>query len=65
MRHPKGPSRPSHDLSVPSIFSHEARRIPRHRLPEGELPPDVAYQIIHDELMLDGNSSWPSASTRT
>jgi glutamate decarboxylase len=56
MRHPKGPSRPSHDLSVPSIFSHEARRIPRHRLPEGELPPDVAYQIIHDELMLDGNA---------
>ena len=30
--------------------------IPRHALPEGELPPDVAYQIIHDELMLDGNA---------
>jgi glutamate/tyrosine decarboxylase-like PLP-dependent enzyme len=25
-------------------------------LPDGELPPDVAYQIIHDELALDGNA---------
>src|SRR5262247_4860258 len=30
--------------------------IPRHELPAGEMPPDVAYQIIHDELMLDGNA---------
>ena len=29
---------------------------PRDVLPEGEMPPDVAYQIIHDELMLDGNA---------
>jgi len=29
---------------------------PRHALPQGELPPDVAYQLLHDELMLDGNS---------
>src|SRR5262249_948593 len=28
----------------------------RHELPSGELPPDVAYQIVHDELMLDGNA---------
>src|SRR5215217_543744 len=27
-----------------------------NRVPPGELPPDVAYQIIHDELMLDGNA---------
>ena len=39
-----------------SVFTHEGTRIPRHELPEGELPPDVAYQIIHDELMLDGNA---------
>ncbi len=39
-----------------TIFTHEGTRIPRHELPEGELPPDVAYQIIHDELMLDGNA---------
>ena len=30
--------------------------IPRFRLPDGELDPDVAYQIVHDELMLDGNA---------
>src|SRR5690242_15553042 len=29
---------------------------PRLRLPEGELPPDAAYQLVHDELMLDGNA---------
>lgn len=29
---------------------------PRHRLPEGPLPPMNAYQLVHDELMLDGNS---------
>ncbi|WMX46408.1 glutamate decarboxylase [Streptomyces roseicoloratus] len=29
---------------------------PRHRLPDGPLPPMSAYQIVHDELMLDGNS---------
>jgi glutamate decarboxylase len=34
----------------------EARHAPRHALPLHELDPDVAYQIIRDELMLDGNS---------
>ncbi|WP_405854759.1 glutamate decarboxylase [Streptomyces sp. NBC_00090] len=29
---------------------------PRHQLPAGPLPPMSAYQIVHDELMLDGNS---------
>src|SRR4051812_30055040 len=30
--------------------------VPCLRLPEGEMPPDLAAQIIHDELMLDGNA---------
>ncbi|MCJ7439835.1 MAG: glutamate decarboxylase, partial [Acidimicrobiia bacterium] len=34
----------------------EELRAPRHTLPEGEMWPDTAYQFIHDELMLDGNS---------
>jgi glutamate decarboxylase len=38
------------------LFTLEGNRVPRHELPAGELPPDVAYQIIHDELMLDGNA---------
>ncbi|MGC5345820.1 glutamate decarboxylase [Streptomyces sp. DT24] len=29
---------------------------PRHRLPDGPLPPSTAYGLVHDELMLDGNS---------
>ena len=27
-----------------------------HRLPDGPIPPTAAYQLIHDELMLDGNA---------
>ena len=42
--------------SWPPLFGLESQHIPNHELPEGELPPDVAYQIIHDELMLDGNA---------
>jgi glutamate decarboxylase len=34
----------------------EPGTIPRHQLPEGEMQPDIAAQIIHDELMLDGNA---------
>lgn len=29
---------------------------PRHRLPDGPMPPSTAYGLVHDELMLDGNS---------
>ncbi|MEU8919423.1 glutamate decarboxylase [Kitasatospora sp. NPDC048545] len=29
---------------------------PLHRLADGPVPPDTAYQLIHDELMLDGNA---------
>jgi glutamate decarboxylase len=38
------------------IFTTEGARIPRREIPAGELAPDLAYQIIHDELMLDGNA---------
>ncbi|RPE41884.1 glutamate decarboxylase [Streptomyces sp. Ag109_O5-1] len=29
---------------------------PTHRLPDTPLPPTTAYQLVHDELMLDGNA---------
>ncbi|MEV0371517.1 glutamate decarboxylase [Streptomyces sp. NPDC050636] len=29
---------------------------PRHRLPDEPIAPHTAYQFVHDELMLDGNS---------
>src|SRR3954447_22230812 len=46
----------STNLSLPPVSMLEGERVPRHTLPKGELPPDVAYQIIHDELMIDGNA---------
>ena len=56
LTHPKGPATPDNDLAVAPLFTLESERIPRHRIPDGEMAPDVAYQIIHDELMLDGNA---------
>jgi glutamate decarboxylase len=44
------------DLIVAPLYSLESGRIPRHKIGEGELPPDIARQIVHDELMLDGNA---------
>ncbi|AZM60879.1 MULTISPECIES: glutamate decarboxylase [unclassified Streptomyces] len=29
---------------------------PRHRMPDGPMAPSTAYQLVHDELMLDGNA---------
>jgi glutamate decarboxylase len=56
LTHPKGPAPPGNDLAVAPIFTLESESIPRQRIPDGEMAPDVAYQIIHDELMLDGNA---------
>ena len=56
LKHPRTSHAQSDDLAVAPHFTLESRTIPRHALPEGEMPPDVAYQIIHDELMLDGNA---------
>src|SRR5947207_4098772 len=34
----------------------EMNDVPRLHMPDGEMPSEVAYQIVHDELMLDGNA---------
>ena len=34
----------------------EAGRAPRHQLPDAEMAADTAYQVVRDELMLDGNA---------
>jgi glutamate decarboxylase len=34
----------------------ETREVPRLDIPEQEMDPDTAFQIVHDELMLDGNA---------
>jgi glutamate decarboxylase len=56
LKHPKIPHMHKDELAVAPIFSLESQVIPRHQIGDGELPPDVAYQIIHDDLMLDGNA---------
>ena len=35
---------------------------PRHAMPEDGMPPDTAYQLIHDELILDGSSRFNLAT---
>jgi glutamate decarboxylase len=34
----------------------EARIVDRFRMPLDEMPPETAYQVVHDEVMLDGNA---------
>ena len=53
--------RDSHDagaLDVRPQFTRagELDEVPRLELPRSEMPADTAYQIVHDELMLDGNA---------
>jgi glutamate decarboxylase len=58
LSHPKGPARSTRQdvEQPPAIAMLEGCRVPRHTIPDGALPPDAAYQIIHDELMIDGNA---------
>ena len=56
LRHPKGPGPQRRDVPVGAVFTREMGRVPTHQLPIEEIPPEVAYQIVHDELMLDGNA---------
>ncbi|KAK4480052.1 hypothetical protein RD792_013109 [Penstemon davidsonii] len=45
------------DVSIHSTFASRYVRdsLPRFRMPESSIPKEAAYQIINDELMLDGN----------
>jgi len=43
-------------LAVNPIFCREPLEIPRFAIPATGIDPDVAYQVVHDELMLDGNA---------
>lgn len=46
-----------HDQSVEPIFGSRylRRSLPRFTLPEYEMSKDAAYQVVHDELLFDGN----------
>ncbi|MGW5634036.1 glutamate decarboxylase [Streptomyces sp. NPDC003832] len=59
----KGPERPDGRPRTVNPFYGEANPVsgmteapPDHRLPDHPLTPSTAYQLVHDELMLDGNS---------
>ncbi len=56
MRHPRGHGERREEVAVAPLFGLERTAIPRHVVGRDQLPPDVAYQIVHDELMLDGNA---------
>src|SRR4051812_24235009 len=49
-------AQPKDDRNSFGLFTLEGRRLPREALPDAETPPDVAYQAIRDELMIDGNA---------
>jgi glutamate decarboxylase len=51
-----GDGRSTRDLQINPVFSREPLQVPRYEIPSREMEPDTAYQIIHDELMLDGNA---------
>jgi glutamate decarboxylase len=56
--HQRRPDHAAGTLDVRPQFTHggELHAVPRLELPKQEMPADSAYQIVHDELMLDGNA---------
>lgn len=46
------------NLSINPVFARpgEADSVPKYTLPKGPMLPETAYQIVHDESMLDGNA---------
>ncbi|HXY85432.1 MAG TPA: glutamate decarboxylase [Gaiellaceae bacterium] len=56
VKHPSASTARAEYLSVEPLVAMDSGAIPRHELPRGEMSADAAYQIIHDELMLDGNA---------
>ena len=45
---------PMHTLDDPALA--EELVVPTHRLGDRPIPAETAYQLVHDELMLDGNA---------
>src|SRR6478609_4914206 len=49
---------PEASVELNPLFSRpgESTIFPRFTIPDGESLPGTAYQVVHDEVMLDGNS---------
>lgn len=45
------------DSFTTSVYGSKfaAEDLPKHEMPEGEMPKEVAYRMIKDDLSLDGN----------
>ncbi|HEX3789249.1 MAG TPA: pyridoxal-dependent decarboxylase, partial [Pseudonocardiaceae bacterium] len=59
LQHPSASHRHNQELpevSVNPIFTREPVHVPKRDFPARGIDPDIAYQIVHDELMLDGNA---------
>ena len=63
LTHPAHPAHPARarlrhraELGVNPLFCREPMVVPKDALPASGMDPDIAYQIAHDELMLDGNA---------
>src|SRR3984893_2717496 len=50
---------PTNGVLLSSFLSKPA---PKYKFPEQQVPPSAAYQLVHDELLLDGNSRQNLAS---
>jgi glutamate decarboxylase len=44
------------DVAVNPVFTRVPVQIPKDSFPARGIDPDIAYQIVHDELILDGNA---------
>src|SRR5664279_711539 len=58
MRSNRRPAGLADDLAINPMFTQDVEQgpVPRDRFPSRGMLPDTAYQLIHDELLLDGNS---------
>lgn len=51
-------SKSEDELTINPMFSRpgESQRLPKYKLAQNDMLPETAYQVIHDEAMLDGNA---------
>lgn len=59
----RAPSGDAQETLAPAYGSRElSQPVPKYELPADSMPPQLAYQLVHDELALDGNPSLNLAS---
>ncbi len=57
MRYRRSSPRLPDEVAVNPLFARQGvRRVPRYSLGTDEMLPETAYQLIHDEILLDGNA---------